>query len=88
VWVHYEQFALPLRHQFGRYITLAGVQYGLSAVSIAVLPGALGLPAEVIYLATAVPLATFNFVIFRRRIFHAKGSASSGDTAGAESLVR
>jgi putative flippase GtrA len=82
VWVHHEEFALPLHHQFGRYITLAGTQYGLTAASIAVLPSVLGLPTEVVYLATSLLLATVNFMIFRQRIFHAKAPVSPADPAG------
>jgi putative flippase GtrA len=75
VWMHHEEFALPLRRQFGRYIALAGIQYGVTATSVAVLPGVLGLPTEVVYLATAVLLAMVNFVVFRNGVFHAKGPA-------------
>jgi putative flippase GtrA len=88
VWVHYDEFALPLHHQFGRYITFAGTQYGLTATSIAVLPGPLGLPTEVVYLATALLLATVNFIVFRNRVFHAKrpvGMSGSHDGTGSES---
>ncbi len=74
VWVHYEEFALPFHHQFGRYIAVAGTQYGLTAASIALLPRALGLPTEVVYLATAVLLTPVNFVVFRFVVFHARGS--------------
>jgi putative flippase GtrA len=91
VWVYHEGFALPIRHQFGRYLTLSGTQYGLTAVSIAVLPKALGLPTEIVYLATALLLTTVNFVVFRQHVFHAKGSARVGganDPAGCESVVR
>ena len=38
VWVHEDEFALPLRHQAGRYLVIAGVQYGVTAVSTLVLP--------------------------------------------------
>jgi putative flippase GtrA len=85
VWVHHEEFALPLRRQFGRYITLAGTQYGLTAASVAVLPGVLGLPTELVYLATAVLLATANFMIFRNGVFHPK---ASGDPVGSQGLSR
>lgn len=88
VWVHREEFALPLHHQFGRYITLAGTQYGLTATSIAVLPRVLGLSTEVVYLATATALATVNFVVFRQRVFHAKGPVGSSDPTGSQGLAR
>jgi putative flippase GtrA len=71
VWVHHE-YALPLHHQAGRYLALAGVQYGLTIVSTSLLPAALGLPVEVVYLLTAALLASINFLVFRYVIFHAR----------------
>lgn len=72
VWVHAEEFALPLRHQAARYLTMAGIQYGLTAASTAVLPRALGLPTEVVYVATVGLITLTNFVVFRNGIFHPK----------------
>jgi putative flippase GtrA len=71
VWTHQEEFALPFGHQIGRYLILAGTQLGVTAASTAVLPSALGLPTEVVYLATAALLTLINFLLFRNRIFHA-----------------
>ncbi len=70
VWVHHEQFALPFRHQARRYLTVVLVQYGLTAASTALLPGALGLPTEAVYLITALLLAGVNFLLFRSVVFH------------------
>lgn len=72
VWGHGDKFALPLRHQLGRYLMLAGSQYGLTAASTALLPSAVGLPTEEVYLATALLITSANFLLFRHRIFHAK----------------
>jgi putative flippase GtrA len=69
VWAH-DTFALPFRHQFGRYLLVAGSQLGVSATTTAVLPSLLGVSAEVIYLATAALLTLLNFVIFRGGVFH------------------
>jgi putative flippase GtrA len=74
VWTHQEEFALPFGHQIGRYLLLAGTQLGVTALTTAVLPSALGLPTEVIYLATAALLTLINFLLFRNRIFHASVS--------------
>jgi putative flippase GtrA len=81
VWVHAQEFALPLRHQAVRYLTVAGIQYGLTAASTAVLPAALHLPTELVYLATVAVITATNFVVFRHGIFHA--AADSVDLAGA-----
>lgn len=72
VWKHGDEFALPLRHQVGRYLTLAGSQYALTAASTSLLPSAVGLPTEVVYLATALVITSTNFLFFRHRVFHAK----------------
>jgi putative flippase GtrA len=70
VWVHHEEFALPFHHQAGRYLLVAGAQYGITAASTYVLPRALGVPTELVYLATAVVLLIVNFLVFRNRVFH------------------
>jgi putative flippase GtrA len=70
VWVHHEDFALGLHAQVGRYLVVAAVQYGLTALSTSVLPDALGVPVTPVYLVTALALATLNFLIFRGGIFH------------------
>ena len=74
VWVHHEEFALPIHHQVGRYLLVAGAQYGLTAASTALLPPLLGVPVEAVYLVTVVVLVTSNFLIFRLGIFHAQKS--------------
>jgi putative flippase GtrA len=72
VWVHEDGFALPLRHQVGRYLAMAGAQYGVTAASTAILPGVLGVATEVVYLATMAVATTSGFLIMRFIIFHGK----------------
>ena len=72
VWTHHEEFALPLHHQLGRYLLLAVAQYGVTAASTTLLPSALGLPTEVVYLGTVAVVLCTNFLIFRNGIFHAR----------------
>jgi len=72
VWTHHEEFALPLRHQLGRYLLAAAVQYGVTAASTALLPGALGISTELVYLATVAVVLGVNFLVFRHIIFHGK----------------
>jgi putative flippase GtrA len=76
VWTHHGEFALPFHHQAGRYLLVAGTQYGLTAASVAFLPSALGLPTEVVYVATVMLTASVNFLVFRNRIFHATSAAA------------
>src|SRR5271165_1191035 len=58
VWTHHEEFALPLHHQVGRYLIVAGVQYGVTAASTSLLPAALGVSTEIVYLATVLVLVS------------------------------
>jgi putative flippase GtrA len=70
VWVHHEEFALPIRHQIGRYLLITGTQYALTLASTLLLPSVLGVSTEAVYLGTVVILASTNFLIFRGRVFH------------------
>jgi putative flippase GtrA len=74
VWAHSDEYALALRHQAARYLIFAGAQYGLTAASTAILPTALGLPVELVYLGTVAILVSMNFLVFRNVIFHPKAS--------------
>jgi putative flippase GtrA len=74
VWTHRASFALPFGRQVGRYLLVAVSQLGLTATTTAVLPSLLGVPAEAIYLGTALLVTVVNFVVFRNRIFHAQPS--------------
>ena len=75
VWTHHEEFALPLGHQVGRYLAVAAVQYGVTAASTALLPSALGVSTEIVYLVTVAVVLSVNFLVFRHGIFHAKPAA-------------
>jgi putative flippase GtrA len=70
VWRHHERFALAAPHQAVRYLCVCGTQYGLTALSTSQLPDLLGLPVEVVYIATMLSLAALNFLLFRGRVFH------------------
>jgi putative flippase GtrA len=77
VWTHHEEFALGLRPQVGRYLTMAAAQYGATAASTALLPGALGVATVVVYLATMVVVTITGFLLMRFVIFHAESSPAS-----------
>lgn len=74
VWSHAEEFALPMRHQARRYLTVAAIQYGVTAGSTSLLPSALGVPTEIVYVVTMTVIISVNFLVFRHGIFHAKPS--------------
>jgi putative flippase GtrA len=71
VWIHHDEFALPLHHQAGRYLTVAGTQYGLTIASTSLLPATLGVSTEIVYLVTMAAIASTNFLVFRYGIFQA-----------------
>lgn len=79
VWTHHEEFALPMHHQAGRYLVAAAIGYGLTAACTSLLPAALGVPTEVVYLAMVAALPMINFTVFRYVIFHAKPSAEDAE---------
>jgi N-acetyl-alpha-D-muramate 1-phosphate uridylyltransferase len=70
VWAGRGDFALPLHRQTARYLATAGTQYGLTAAGTSLLPSALGLPVEPIYLTLAAILVSTNFVVFRNVVFY------------------
>jgi putative flippase GtrA len=72
VWVHHKGFALAFHHQAARYLFAAGIQYAITVASTSLLPAALGMPTELVYVATVALATLLNFVVFRRLIFHAK----------------
>jgi putative flippase GtrA len=76
VWRHEDPFALSLRHQVGRYVVIASIQYGLTTLSTRLLPPALGVQTDIVYVATVVCLAAMTFLLLRARVFHATGSAT------------
>jgi putative flippase GtrA len=71
VWVHADGFAVTLRQQALRYLLVASLQYGLTAVATSALPGLLHVATEVVYLCSAAALTATNFVVFRTGVFHA-----------------
>ncbi len=78
VWIHEERFALPFSHQMRRYLTVAGSQFGLTALSTSLLPHLVGLSTEVVYLATAGVLTSANFLLLRNVIFHPERAGPAG----------
>jgi putative flippase GtrA len=70
VWMHEEQFALPVRNQARRYLAVAAAQFTITAASTSLLPSLLDLSTEVVYLLTVGVLTIFNFLFFRNKVFH------------------
>jgi putative flippase GtrA len=70
VWVHQEEFALPLRAQAGRYLAISLAQYGITAAATGLLPDALDVSTEIVYIATTGLVTVVSFTLFRTRVFH------------------
>jgi putative flippase GtrA len=77
VWMHADGFALPFRHQVGRYVAMAGTQYGCTVAATAVLPDALGVATEIVYLVTMAIVTIAGFLLMRFVIFHAGAETPS-----------
>jgi choline kinase/putative flippase GtrA len=88
VWTGQGDFALPLHRQTARYLLAAGTQYGLTAAGTSLLPSALGLPVEVVYLALAAILVSTNFLVFRNVVFHPETKTAAPPTQPPEQARR
>lgn len=85
VWVHEDGFALPIRHQTRRYLAVAGLQLGLTTLSTLLLPSALGVSAEVVYLLTVALLTIANFLLFRNIVFQPTRAGEESTQVSVES---
>ena len=64
-------FALSVAEQARAYAVMVPIQYGLTALGTAVLPGLLGTTEQVAYVATVAIISATTFLILRSRVFHA-----------------
>jgi putative flippase GtrA len=77
VWAHREQFVLSLHQQAGRYLFWSGLQYGVTAAAVAVLPSLLDLSDQVVYFGVVIVVTAANFLFFGNRVFHAAEGGST-----------
>lgn len=70
VFRHVERFALPMHRQALWYVVIAAVQYPASAISTAVLPAVLGVPARAVYVVATLLIALLTFLFLRKNVFH------------------
>jgi putative flippase GtrA len=84
VWTQHRDFALPAHQQAARYLSIAAMQYGVTAGSTSLLPSALGVRSEIVYVVTVAVVSAANFLVFRNGVFHTKPAAvdSSAPTPG------
>jgi putative flippase GtrA len=83
VWVKRERYVLPAHRQAGRFLLVALAQYGTTAAATLLLPSALGMPTEAVYLTMVALLSAVNFLVLRHRVFHAADTAEAATTAAA-----
>lgn len=65
-----EGYALAPRSQLGRYLGAVLVQYGITALTTAKLPGLLDVPETDVYVGTVLCLAVAAFLTLRAVVFH------------------
>lgn len=70
VFIHVERFALSTRQQIGRYVAIGAVQYPVTALSTAFLPGALGISQREDYVLTVITISVVSFLMLRTHVFH------------------
>jgi putative flippase GtrA len=68
-----DAYHLHLTVQGARYLCSAATIYGLTALSLAVLPGALDVSSLPVYYVTVIALSVVNFFVLRRFVFRAAG---------------
>ena len=70
VWAHKEDYALGAGGQGVRYLVIALVQYVMTALATAFLPGALGVSQQIVFLVGAVISTLIVFTVLRLHVFH------------------
>ena len=76
VWADGQAFALPVGRQARRYLTVTLTQYAVTALSTSLLPSALSLPTNLVYVATVVCVTGVAFLLLRSRVFHPEQRAT------------
>lgn len=72
VFRHVSKFALSGREQAGRYVVVAAIQYPVTALSTALLPGVVGLSEPQTYICTALAISISFYLVLRSHVFHPK----------------
>lgn len=68
-----DAYHLHLSAQGARYLVSAATIYGLTALSLATLPGALGIASLAVYYVTVLALSVANFFVLRSFVFRLAG---------------
>lgn len=76
VWAR-DEYALSVREQVVRYVALGLVQLAVTFAALAVIPGATGLPAQVVFVVITAVNTLASFVLMRQAIFRPGGSGTA-----------
>ena len=70
VFRHVVEFALSRRKQITRYVAVGAVQYPVTALSTAFVPGLLGISERAAFVATTLLISVTFFLVLRGHVFH------------------
>jgi putative flippase GtrA len=70
VFRHVDEFALSVRQQIGRYVVIGAIQYPITAVATAVLPGLLDISERLTFVMVTVVMSVTFFLLLRGHVFH------------------
>ena len=65
-----EGFQLSLGQQLPRFVAVVVCQYAVTALAMEYLPGSLGLPEMLVFLAVAATVTVASFLLLRSKLFH------------------
>jgi putative flippase GtrA len=88
VFRHVDVFALNVRQQIGRYVMIGAVQYPLTALATAFLPGLLGVSERVMFVIITLLIALCTFLVLRMHVFHPGAEAEPTRTPPRADPVR
>jgi putative flippase GtrA len=77
VWRHVGEFALSGREQGMRYLMIGAVQYPVTALAIAVLPGVLSVSESAVFVGVTIVTSIMLFLVLRSHVFHAVPESES-----------
>ena len=70
VFRHIDEFALTAKQQIGRYVVIAAIQYPITALATAVLPGLLHISADAAFVIITLTISLTFFLVLRGHVFH------------------
>ncbi len=70
VFWHIDEFAVSVRQQIGRYMAIGAIQYPITALATAFLPGFLGVSERVMFVVISLCISATSFLVLRGHVFH------------------